>query len=202
MTAPERLGRFCFGRDTVKRRFLLIFTALLVLPLAAARQNRDEPLVMLELPAEAVAYHLGLKSWNFVYNFFTDEHIYVKLVYYEREQAGDLVRTELTGGYGAEGDPLGRQRITLVLGPNGTSIPVSMRVNQSSFLTEITEDINLDSFNVGTSTEPGATLPPTGQPGAFILLSNYPSVNSQVTATGNPDDMDAYLALEIEFGTP
>ena len=171
----------------------------MVLSFAAAQQNqqRDAPLVMLELPAEAVASHLGLSSWNFAYNLSTDQYIHVTLVYYKRDATGLLEAIYLGGSFAAQSDPFGVQHITVVLGPDGTSIPLTVRINQASYRTEITEDINLSSFNTGTYTEPGATLHSTGQPGTFILLSNYPSVNNQITATGNPDDMDAYLALEI-----
>ena len=51
--------------------------ALLVLtPFAAAQSDQsvnpsaENPVVMLELPAEAVAYHLDLRSWAFTYQLF------------------------------------------------------------------------------------------------------------------------------------
>jgi len=82
--------------------FRLAVAALLILtPLAVAQSDQksdnpsaENPLVALELPAEAVAYHLGLKSWAFTYQFYVDGYISAGLSYYERGRDGTLKCTD------------------------------------------------------------------------------------------------------------
>lgn len=161
---------------------------------AAAQAGRGEPLVVLELPAEALAHHLGLRSWVFAYHHVGDD-LQVRLLHYERTQAGTLEGRYLTS-LTEQSDPSGQQHITFVIGPDGSSVPYSLGIN--TMMTSGTlDDLDLGSFNTLAVTQPGTFLPSTGEAGTFILMARYPGEDGGVTATGNPDDMDAYLALEV-----
>jgi len=182
--------------------------ALLVLtPFAVAQSDQNAnpsaevPLVALELPAEAVAYHLGLKSWAFTYEFYVNGYLDVGLSYYERGRDGTLKRINV-GQFSTESDLSGRQDITVILGPNGERIPISIRINDAQFVSEIADTFDLDSFNSLAPTTPNSTLPSTNKAGAFILLARYLSKDGNVTVTGNPGDMEAYLALEVGAAGP
>ena len=164
----------------------------------AVTQTEDEPLVALELPTEALAQHLGVKSWAFTYASEGDS-FQVGLFYYERTRAGTLESRYLTA-LSTESAPSGRQRITFIIGPDGKSVPYSLGVNDvvmgGTISNADVSNFELESFNTFAVTQPGAKLPSTGKAGTFILMARYPE-DGNVTATGNPDDMDAYLALEV-----
>ena len=92
---------------------------------------------------------------------------------------------------------MGQQHITVILGPNGKRIPVSIWINDSQFSFEIADTFDLDSFNSLAPAKPNTTLSSTGKAGNFILMARYLPKDGNVTITGNPDDMEAYLALEV-----
>ena len=85
------------------------------------------------------------------------------------------------------------------LSADGERVPYSLGVNDGTLGGTISDagifSFDLNSFNFSAVTRPGAKLPSTGA-GTFILMARYRDDDS-VTATGNPDDMDAYLALEV-----
>lgn len=166
----------------------------------AAAQTEDQPLVTLELPAEAVTYHLSLKSWAFTYTYKGDT-FQVGLFLYERTRAGTLEGRYLTV-LSTESDPSGQQHITFVIGPDGRSVPYSLGVDDGVIGGTIdAADFDLDSFNTSAITQPGTKLPSTGKAGTFVLLARYPE-DGGVSVTGNPDDMEAYLALEVGQAEP
>ena len=90
----------------------LSLLVLLTLSYAVA-QTEDEPLVALELSAEALAQHLGVKSWAFTYAH-EGNSFQVGLFYYKR-MAGALEGRYLTS-LSAESSPSGQQRIIFIIG--------------------------------------------------------------------------------------
>ena len=179
----------------MRRCVLFVLAVLLLFSLAIAQQAERVPLVTLELPASAVAYHLGLRSWAFAYKSHSGGHIYAGLSYYKRSRTDTFERTDF-GQFSVENDPLGQQYLTVILGPSGKRTPVSFQINNAQFTSDIAE-VDLNNFNSSASTTPNAVLPPVGRTGTFILLAHYPEKNGNVTATGKLEDMDAYLALEV-----
>lgn len=195
-------GRFLFV-DVDMNGAVAVLLVLTPFAVAQSDQNANPsaevPLVALELPAEAVAYHLGLKSWAFTYEFYVNGYLDVGLSYYERGRDGTLKRINV-GQFSTESDLSGRQDITVILGPNGERIPISIRINDAQFVSEIANTFDLDSFNSLAPTTPNSTLPSTV--GTFILMARYLSKDGNVTVTGNPGDMEAYLALEVGAAGP
>ncbi len=174
-------------------------------PFAVAQSDQNAnplaevPLVALELPAEAVAHHLGLKSWAFAYTYEGDT-FQVGLFYYERNRAGALESRYLTA-LGGAADPSGQQRITFVIGPGGSNVSYSLGVNDGILGGTIDDsDFDLDSFNATAPTQSVTKLPSTG--GTSILIARYLPKDGNVTVTGNPGDMEAYLALEVGAAGP
>ena len=174
--------------------------ALLSLIAYVGAQEERTPLVALELSPEALAQHLGVRSWAFSYNTSPGEFVEVRLLFYERGQHGEWINRYL-GFFSVQSDPSGQQLITFLIGPAGRSVTYSLGIN-TAVSGGTLDGVELESFNIFAANQLGAVLPPTGEAQTFILMSRYSERNGSVTATGNPDDMDAYLALEIGQGGP
>lgn len=180
------------------RRSFLLFLLLTLTSCAAAQQG--VPLMASALPSEALAHHLGLRSWSFTYDSPADGRLEVRLFHYERGEDGVWTNRFLTA-YSVESAPSGRQRITFIIGPAGLSVPYSVGIDDAVF-SGVLDGLELESFNVLATTHPGTPLPPLDTSSTYVLMARYPERDGGVTATGNPEDMDAYLALELGQGAP
>jgi hypothetical protein len=178
--------------------FPLTLVAALCLTPAAAQERAAQPLIIVEPYVEALAHHLGLKSWSFVDNAYFGEYLDVGLSYHRKGKDGAWQRTNF-GTFRMARDPSGQQRLAVILGPDGDVIPATIQINEAFYGAELS-GFRLSGFNSGVPSIPGMALQPDVGDTTFILLASYPEVNGNVVATGNPDDMDAYLALELGQG--
>ena len=166
-----------------------------------AQTSVTEPLISLELPLVDLLDHLEVRAWRFGVTTLPGTTLSVGLVYHQRNSEGDFdPDLEIKLGQKVVGyNDVGPQTIAVIMSPDTTGTRVTIKLNDTTSYQSV-EPVELAIFETSFGAANGTSLSPN-QKGEYVLLAHYKTevINgvSNITATGNVDDMVSYVSLNI-----